>query len=94
MDNDIENKELTSKESETTKLPIIVHFMCGWPLLLVAVGGFIGGGLGDAAYGINIAIYKSKLPTIAKIILNLLVGFAAIIIWFIIAMLIQSKMKN
>jgi hypothetical protein len=25
------------------KLPLKVHLMCGWPLLLVAVGGAIGG---------------------------------------------------
>ena len=60
------------------KLPASAHVMCGWPLLLVAIGGAIGGGLGGAAYGINIAIYKSKLPVAAKILLNLVTGAAAI----------------
>ncbi len=75
---------------EKPKLQASVHFMCGWPLLLVAVGGAIGGGLGGAAYGINLAIYKSKLPAVAKVLLNIVVGVGAIGIWFAIAMAIQS----
>ena len=67
--------------------------MCGWPLLLVAIGGAIGGGLGGAAYGINIAIYKSKLPVSAKILLNLATGAAAIGIWAAIGVAIQSARK-
>ncbi len=44
------------------KLPASAHVLCGWPLLLVLIGGAIGGGLGGAAYAINIGIYKSSLP--------------------------------
>jgi len=75
---------------ETTKLPVVAHFACGWPLLLVAIGGAIGGGLGGAAYAVNLAIYKSMLPLPVKIVLNLLAGCMAIAIWFGIAMAIQS----
>jgi hypothetical protein len=32
--------------TQTDKLPGIAHILCGWPLLLVAVGGMIGGALG------------------------------------------------
>lgn len=75
------------------KLPVSAHVLCGWPLLLIAIGGAIGGGLGGAAYGINISIYKSKLPGIAKAILNLIVGLAAIGIWIAIAAAIQAGRK-
>ncbi len=75
------------------KLPTSVHVMCGWPLLLVAIGGAIGGGLGGGAYGINIAIYKSKLPVPVKILLILLTGFAAIGIWAALAIAIRAKPK-
>lgn len=74
----------------TEKLSLIVHILCGWPLLLVAIGGAIGGGLGGAAYGINLAIYKSGLPVTAKIILNFLAGVSAIAIWAIIVRLINN----
>lgn len=74
---------------EKPKLPAKAHLMCGWPLFLVAIGGAIGGGLGGAAYGINIAIYKSHISVPAKIALNILVGASAFIIWIVIATLIQ-----
>ncbi|MGE0267071.1 MAG: hypothetical protein AB7S78_01265 [Candidatus Omnitrophota bacterium] len=77
-----------------TKISKRVYFMCGWPLILVFVGGAIGGGLGGAAFGINFYIYQSKLPVIAKIILNLLVGLCAIVIWVIAATLIQSRLGH
>jgi hypothetical protein len=75
------------------KLPIGAHLMCGWPLLLVGIGGAIGGGLGGAAYAINVAIYKSKQPLVAKVILNLVTGFAAIGIWVLTAAAIQLARK-
>lgn len=86
-------KDSHSDLKSQTKLPASAHVMCGWPLLLVAIGGAIGGGLGGAAYGINVAIYKSKLPVAGKILLNLLAGAAAIGIWAAIAVPIQSARK-
>ena len=68
---------------------ISMHLMCGWPLVLIAIGGAIGGGLGGAAYGINLQVYKSKMPIAVKVILNLVVGTVAIAIWAALAMAIQ-----
>jgi hypothetical protein len=79
---------------EKPKLPISAHLMCGWPLILVFLGGAIGGGLGGAAYGVNMAIYKSNLPTAAKIALNLITGTAAIILWIMIAAWVQLTFKK
>lgn len=56
---------------DTGKLPATAHLICVWPLLLVAIGVAIGGALGGLAYGVNVGIYKSKLPLPAKIILNI-----------------------
>lgn len=75
------------------KLPGSAHLLCGWPLLLVAIGGAIGGGLGGAAYGINLGIYKSKLPVFAKILLNILVGCSAIGLWLLLAIAISSARR-
>lgn len=79
---------------EKTKLPAQAHFLCGWPLVLVLVGGAIGGALGGAAYYINLTIYKSDLPTVAKVLLNLAVGFAAFVLWFVIALAITVAMNR
>jgi hypothetical protein len=50
--------------------------------------------LGGAAYGVNVAIYKSSLPLPVKVILNLLTGFAAFAIWLVIAMAIQAARQS
>ena len=74
--------------SSPKKLPIKVHLACAWPLILVGIGGAIGGGLGGAAYAINLKIYQSTLPIAAKVALNILTGLSAFGIWLAIAMLI------
>ena len=80
----------SAKTATKEKIPVIGHILCGWPLLLVTIGGAIGGGLGGAAYAINVGIYKTNLPIPAKVVLNIIVGSAAIVIWYSIAMAIRS----
>jgi hypothetical protein len=76
---------------EAPQLSLMAHVMCGWPLILVAVGGLIGGALGGLAYAINLAAYKSRIPAIFKLVINLGVGFAAIAVWLLIAVAIRPK---
>jgi hypothetical protein len=84
-----ERGNTASPASNKPKLPPLAYLLCGWPLLLVAVGGAIGGGLGGAAFGVNVIIYRSKLPLPAKIALNLISGLAAIGIWLAVAVAIE-----
>lgn len=85
---------MVTKQAEShdvkQKLPIGIHLVCGWPLLLVALGGAVGGALGGIAYSINIAIYRAKLPLYAKIALNIIVGISAIGIWYTIANMVNK----
>ena len=83
-------------ENQTTKkgffnqgLSTSAYLMCGWPFILVFVGGAIGGGLGALAYFINLKIYKSNLSNTYKVVLNILTGITAIIVWFLIAVSIR-----
>jgi len=61
---------------------------------LVAFGGAIGGALGGLAYGINLAIYKSSMPIIAKVLLNIVTGIAAFAIWVGIVAAIQINRQS
>ena len=74
-------------------VPPMAHVLCGWPILLVAIGGAIGGALGGAAYGVNIAIYKSDLPLPVKVVLNLVVGATAVVLWFFAALAITQAIQ-
>jgi hypothetical protein len=78
---------------ESAKLPGWAHLACGWPLVMVAFGGAIGGGLGGAAYGVNLWIFKSRLPLPAKVALNVFAGCAAFLLWAMIASAIHSKRR-
>ena len=74
--------------------PGMAHVLSGWPLLLLLfVGGAIGGCLGGAAYAINMQIYRSNLPVVAKIALNLFTGLCAFLLWLAIGLLIQTAMN-
>ena len=79
---------------ETPKLPPVAHALCGWPLALMFVGGAIGGALGGAAYGINVVIYKSRLPIVVKVVLNVLAGVAAMGVWFVIALALRGTINR
>ena len=75
-----------SKKSE--KVPPLIHIACGWPLIMVGFGGAIGGGLGGAAYAINMNIYKSSLAPVLKVILNIASGALAFILWLTIVQML------
>jgi hypothetical protein len=77
-----------------TPLPFAAHALCGWPLILVVIGGAIGGALGGCAYVINLAIYRSRLPAAAKIALNLATGCAAVLVWVVIAASVMALVKG
>ena len=34
-------------------IPPLIHAVCGWPFVLVAVGGAVGAGLGAIAYVVS-----------------------------------------
>ena len=76
--------------ADSEKLSTAAQLLCAWPLILVVLGGAIGGGLGGLAWGINVKIYKSRLPRAAKIASNLGVGAAAICLWLFSGVLITS----
>jgi hypothetical protein len=74
-------------------LPKTAYVMCGWPLVLVFIGGALGGALGGAAFWTNTKIYKSNLPIPAKIVLNLLAGIAAFLLWAVAVQEIRNFRK-
>lgn len=78
-----------SGDASPFRMPIQGHLLCGWPLLLVVIGGAIGGGLGGMAYAINGTVYKSDLSIPVKIILNIVIGGTAIVLWLGIGMAIE-----
>ena len=82
-----------AKAESAVLVPKWAHAACGWPLVMVTFGGAIGGGLGGAAYGVNLMIFKSRLHVGAKVALNVLTGLSAILLWAFIAGAIHSARR-
>ena len=81
-------------KAEPVAVPKSAHLLCGWPLVMLFFGGAIGGGLGGAAYGINLTIYKSRIPVAAKVILNVLTGVCAFGLWIFIAGAVHLSLRK
>jgi hypothetical protein len=80
-----------SSNEPSKKLGAKAHILSGWPLLLVAIGGLIGGALGGLAYVTNLKVYQSNLPIAAKIGINLCTGTLAFILWVVAILLIRPE---
>lgn len=76
------------------KLPALVAVACFWPIILVSFGGLVGGLLGGAAGAVNLGLYRSNLPRWSLWLLNPAVGLSAILIWFVIAVLIEVMLTG
>jgi hypothetical protein len=87
-------QEIGGAPVQENKLSVGTHIMAGWPLFLVIMGGLIGAGLGGAAYGLNIAIHKSNMPYGVKIGLNIIVGLAAVMLWFLVGVVFCAVKQN
>ncbi len=84
----------TASDSATSataggKLPIFAYLICGWPLLLILIGGAVGGGLAGVAFALNLAIYRGKLHPALKAALIVCSGLAAIFLWLAIGIAFQ-----
>lgn len=62
----------------------------GIPILLLFIGGAVGGGVGAVGTIMNVKIFRSSMPAIAKYFLALLVFAMAMLLWLIIVTLIVS----
>ena len=87
-------QEIGGAPVQKNKLSVGTHIMAGWPLFLVIIGGLLGAGLGGAAYGLNIAIHKYNIPYGVKIALNIIIGLAAVMLWFLAGVVFYAVKQN
>ena len=68
---------------EGRKLTLGEQIVCGWPIVLVFIGGAIGGLCGGAAWVINRQIMLSQRAAWLRYLLVILVGLGAFAAYFI-----------
>ncbi len=79
---DISEFEEPEKPLTLKQIPLEVHVICGWPLVLVLIGGAIGGGLGGGAYGASLSVYQKTRSLLWTALGSVLAGGAAVGIWY------------
>ena len=83
-----ERQNLNDHHEDNHKLTFVEQIVCGWPLLLLFVGGAIGGLCGGAAYGFNTQVFKSNRSDTAKYFKSFLIGIGACVAYVIIILLL------
>lgn len=91
---DTDRVDAQHEKQANEKLPALVAVACFWPIILVSFGGLVGGLLGGAAGAVNLGLYRSNLPRWSIWLLNPAVGLSAILIWFVIAVLIEVMLSG
>lgn len=69
--------------NNTKKMEWYEHLACGWPLLLVFIGGALGGLCGGAAYAVNAKVFSKDISITKKYAYVILVGVGAFLVYFI-----------
>ncbi|HTR43629.1 MAG TPA: hypothetical protein VMH87_18615 [Pseudomonadales bacterium] len=67
------------------KLTWYQYAWIGWPLIMVAVGGAIGGGLGGAAAAINYKVFQKTQNAVLRYVWTGLISVAAVMLYLVIA---------
>lgn len=60
------------------------HLACGWPLIMVVVGGALGGALGGGAYALSAALFRRSGGNARNYIYSGLIGVGAIVAYFVV----------
>lgn len=60
------------------------HLACGWPLVLVGIGGAIGGLCGGVAYGLSVKVFTKDISDTKKYAYSLLISLGAFIAYLLI----------
>ena len=66
------------------------YIWIGWPLIMVALGGAIGGGLGGAAAAINYKVFQKTQNPVLRYVWTGLISVAAIVAYVVCATMIYA----
>jgi hypothetical protein len=81
-------------EQPKPKLTWYHYAWIGWPLILVAVGGAIGGGLGGAAAAINYKVFLKTQNPVLRYAWTGLISVTIVVAYLVIATLIYWQFHN
>ena len=78
------------EQPKPPKLAWYEYIWIGWPLILVAVGGAIGGGCGGAAAAINFKVFQKTQNPVLRYVWTGLISLTAVGIYVVCATMIYA----
>ncbi|MFK3978960.1 hypothetical protein ACI2K4_01140 [Micromonospora sp. NPDC050397] len=73
--------------------PVVLRVLTLLPLLLLAVGGALGGLVGALGLGANLAVARTRTPTVVKVLIMLGVSVVAYVLWLAIAVALAGAIS-
>lgn len=73
---------IQSPDPQSKPIPSYAQVIAGWPLIMIAIGGALGGLCGGGAYGLSMALFKKRGVTPLNCFLSILIGIAGIGLYF------------
>ena len=78
------------QEVPKVKLEWYQQIWIGWPIVMVAFGGAIGGGCGGAAWALNRKVFLKTEHPVLRYVWTGLISLASIVIWLVLASILFS----
>lgn len=88
------NDPQDTKAAPRRKLTVVEQAFCGWPLVLIFIGGAIGGLCGGAAWALNTRIMSGPQSAAVRYLLVVLTGFGAFALWFAVVTVLALLFPN
>jgi hypothetical protein len=82
--------ETLPEQKPKVKFEWYQHIWLGWPIVMVAFGGAIGGGCGGAARAINRKVFLKTGHPVLRCVWTGLISVASMGVWLVLASLIVS----
>lgn len=67
---------------------------CGWPIVLMFMGGFLGALLGGGAFVTNARIFREDINGVLKYFVTAVVSIVAVVLFVLIAGSVQLALKK
>jgi hypothetical protein len=74
-------------------VPVVLRVLAPLPILLVAVGGALGGLIGALGFVANLAVARTRAPSVVKALIMVGVSVVAYVVWLAIAVAVHGAVS-
>lgn len=75
-------------------VPVVLRVLAPLPILLVAVGGALGGLIGALGFVANLAVARTRTPSVVKALTMVGVSVVAYVVWLAIVVAVRGAVST